>query len=426
MLCAAGTLAFWFRTSRTVHFASEKAKSDKANPPPPLLLADCPLLRAELSESRSSAVLRITLLTDGKPTPRRSRSLMWSRLEGGRWYHLAIAWDAAAGALEAYLNGVLQETLSVSGPDGPWRIPSPAAGALRVGGSAGQGRDFVKASVDSIALYSAFMDQEAVAAALKGRNAPMLNGEGRTEYSGELDLASYKLQLVYDADFNKPLNVVYEDELFEGDRRTRLPVGKEWVLEGPGRAWAADKRLWLESDDPDGEGHVVLWSTRIFPENFLLEFDMSPMDSAKGLNIVFFSAASRQGGGIFDLDLPRRGGLFQHYHSGAIDGYHTSYWAAGRRTANVRKNFGFYLVDCGCDRIDGQGPGPHRVRVLKAGGKLRLEVGGRLACAFDDDGATYGPVLKSGAIGLRQMAHTHRASYGRFRVWAVEPRPAGR
>ncbi|NQT13592.1 MAG: DUF1961 family protein, partial [Planctomycetes bacterium] len=95
-----------------------------------------------------------------------------------------------------------------------------------------------------------------------------------------------------------------------------------------------------------------------------------------------------------------------------------------RRTANVRKNFGFYLVGCGIDRIAGRGPGPHRVRVLKVGGKLRVETAGRIAAAFDDDGAAYGPVRGSGAVGLRQMGHTHRASYTHFRVWKVEPRGA--
>jgi hypothetical protein len=153
---------------------------------------------------------------------------------------------------------------------------------------------------------------------------------------------------------------------------------------------------------------------------------MSPKDSERGLNIVFFSAASRTGGGIFDLELPPRRGVFKNYHSGALNSYHVSYWACSaaqggtlRRTSNVRKNHGFFLVSCGIDRIAGQGPGPHRVRVLKVGGKLHIETRGAIAAAFDDDGSTYGPVWGSGAIGLRQMGHTHRASYTHFQVWKV-------
>jgi hypothetical protein len=118
--------------------------------------------------------------------------------------------------------------------------------------------------------------------------------------------------------------------------------------------------------------------------------------------------------------------VFKNYHSGALNSYHVSYWACSaaqggiaRRTSNVRKNHGFYLVSCGIDRIAGQGPGPHRVRVLKVGGKLRVETRGAVAAAFDDDGSTYGPDWGSGAIGLRQMGHTHRASYTHFRVWEV-------
>ena len=82
-------------------------------------------------------------------------------------------------------------------------------------------------------------------------------------------------------------------------------------------------------------------------------------------------------------------------------------------------------MSCGIDRIAGEGPGPHRVRVLKVGGKLRVEARGRIAAAFDDDGSTYGSVWGSGAIGLRQMGHTHRASYTHFKVWKVQPRDSG-
>nr|MBC8374241.1 DUF1961 family protein [Planctomycetota bacterium] len=150
------------------------------------------------------------------------------------------------------------------------------------------------------------------------QDVPSLDGEGRTDYGGPLDLAPYRLTPVYEADFTKPLGVVHEDELFDGDRRARLPEGKDWVLEGPGRAWTDEGRLHLESFKPQENGHVVLWSTRVFPEDFLLEFGMSPKDSENGLNIVFLGATSREGGGIFDLDLPHRGGIFKDYHSGAL------------------------------------------------------------------------------------------------------------
>ena len=122
--------------------------------------------------------------------------------------------------------------------------------------------------------------------------------------------------------------------------------------------------------------------------------------------------------------MPRRGGVFKNYHSGALNNYHCSYWAVssqgvGRRTANLRKNYGFALPSCGIDRIEGKGPGPHKVRLLKVGNEIRLETRGRVSLAFDDDGKTYGPVWGAGRLALRQMGHTHKASYTHFKVWRV-------
>ena len=417
-----GTLSFRFRPSRTVRFISDsKAKPQR------MALVECPVLRADLSEDRRHPILRVSAPAAGDYRP--NGTIFWSHLKGDRWYHLALAWDAAAGRLETYLNGVLQQEIRLGAAGRPWDPPALPSGPLRLGGSLGHGDQSARIAARSVALYPTFMDEEALAATLKGREVAPLQGEGRTDYAGELDLSPYKLTPLYQADFSQPLDVVHEDGLFDGDRRVRLPDGKDWVFEGPGRAWTEHGRLHLESFKPQESGHIVLWSTRVFPQDFLLEFGMSPKDSNNGLNIVFLCASSREGGGIFDLDLPRRGGVFKNYHSGALDSYHVSYWACSaaeggtqRRTANVRKNYGFYLVSCGIDRIAGRGPGPHRVRVLKVGGKLRVETGGQVAAAFDDDGSTYGPVLGSGAIGLRQMGHTHRASYTHFKVWKVEPR----
>ena len=51
----------------------------------------------------------------------------------------------------------------------------------------------------------------------------------------------------------------------------------------------------------NGGNDVVLWNTHRFPADFLLEFSVLPHDANKGLNIVFFAAMGRKGGGIFDL-----------------------------------------------------------------------------------------------------------------------------
>ena len=142
---------------------------------------------------------------------------------------------------------------------------------------------------------------------------------------------------------------------------------------------------------------------------------------------MFFAATALDGGSIFDLRQPIRDGVFKRYHTGELNSYHASYWAAtqqdgtSRGTAHLRKNRGFDLVAAGKDFITGQGPGPHRVRVLKVDGRIDVEVDGKLAVRWVDDGRSHGPVLGDGFIGLRQMAHTRECSYTEFKVWAVTP-----
>jgi hypothetical protein len=173
---------------------------------------------------------------------------------------------------------------------------------------------------------------------------------------------------------------------------------------------------------------MVLWSNREVPADFLLEFEMSPKDSKRGLAIIFFSAKGRDGKDIFALDKAPRRGEFRRYHSGDINCYHVSYWAVEPRTlkprgfSNLRKNRGFRKVASGRDPISGQGPGPHRVRLLKVGGTITLETRGRIALTWQDDGKEHGPVLGSGKIGLRTMAHTGEVAYVSFKVWKVLPK----
>ena len=236
-----------------------------------------------------------------------------------------------------------------------------------------------------------------------------------------LDLSRLKLDLRYEADFRQPLKFVKEADLFTDGKRARKPEGVDWVLEGKASARIESGRLFLKNDP----GHLVFWNVREFPADLLIEFGVSPADSNKGLNIVFFAAKGRGGGSIFDLGQPLRDGDFKTYHTGAINCYHTSYWAVdpggeARGMAHIRKNHGFNLVAMGRDFIAGQGAGPHRIRVLKLGHQITVEANGKIEVRWEDDGKTFEPVLKEGLIGLRQMAHTGESCYTHFKVWAVK------
>jgi hypothetical protein len=418
-----GTLAFRFRTSRTLR--GSPAQQDSA------VILRCPLFVLTLVEQPDAIQLVADLAHDGtmqdKTTLARFArgTIDWSRLDAGKWYHLAISWAAnhPENRLEVYLNGATQQEMRPGRAYWhPWRLPGNLEGELELGGTLGQGDRRAAIAVDSVALYPRFMYEDDLAVVLEHRPNFALAGEGRWDHAESLNLEPFRLSLVYETEFDEPLNVIPEAELFEGDRRARLPEGKDWVFEsnGASRVWTESGRCVVQTNG----SHSVLWNTRIFPENFLLEFGMSPKDSRNGLTIVFFAARGADGGSIFEPSLPQRAGSFRNYTHGQIEAFHCSYWATLqgvlRRTTNLRKNPDFHMPAVGIDRIGGLGPGPHTVRLLKVKNRVQVETRGRIALEYEDDGRTYGPLLKDGHIGLRQMAHSRQVAYTHFRVWRVE------
>lgn len=206
-------------------------------------------------------------------------------------------------------------------------------------------------------------------------------------------------------------------------------VLKDWALEGGLRMSVAGGNLVLESkpgsvQSEAGANHLVCWLRREIPADFLLEFTVQPENRKQGLNIVFFSTRGLRGESIFDPSLAPRNGYFSQYHSGDLNGYHISYWAAGRGTAHIRKNQGFHMAAAGQDLVTGGAPGAFQtIRIYKRGGIIRLMVDGVVSVAWDDDGRKYGPVwTHPGWIGLRQMGHTVRCRYGELKVFPLLPR----
>jgi hypothetical protein len=137
-------------------------------------------------------------------------------------------------------------------------------------------------------------------------------------------------------------------------------------------------RLVLESDTQSVKSeskanHLVCWLDREIPADFCLEFSVRPQDRQRGLNIVFFNTRGVGGQSVFDLSLQPRDGTFTQYHSGDLDGYHLSYWAAGRGHSNLRKNKGFHMLASGEDLIATAPPDAfQRVQLYKRGGHIRL------------------------------------------------------
>jgi len=107
--------------------------------------------------------------------------------------------------------------------------------------------------------------------------------------------------------------------------------------------------------------------------------------------------------------------------------YHASVFATDdttpRRVANLRKNPGFVLAACGEDAIAGHGPGPFRIRLLRLGTRMEIEVDGRKVMEFEDDGRAARAPLRGGIFGFRIMAHTGSAQFSNIRLFSWDPRP---
>jgi hypothetical protein len=249
-----------------------------------------------------------------------------------------------------------------------------------------------------------------------------------------LDLSKYELHSVYQNNFTKPQKIAREEDFIKrlpdgAWRRTaKPPEDAEWIAEGWGGVELRGGKLRVAPAPFDIAGrpthsaqrsHMVVWNRRIFPADFLLEFDMSPEGSANGLTIVFFCATGKQGEDIFDLSLPPRRADYTAYHSGAIANYSDSYWSRNTQAESVtnrlRKNPGFALVAEGPSLTTGPTSATHHVRILKSGTHMEIEINGHVTFKWDDPAKPLG----AGRIGLRSMDGVTVVSYASFKVWRL-------
>ena len=252
-----------------------------------------------------------------------------------------------------------------------------------------------------------------------------------------LDLAKYELRPVYENNFSQPDKIAREEDFIEQSsdgtlRRKGKPASDaEWIAEGWGGAEIRDGKLRVAPSTFDASGHpepagpgqrahMVVWNQRVFPADFLLEFEMSPCGSTNGLAIVLFCAAGKNGEDLFDLSLPPRRADYQAYHSGAIANYTDSYWSRNTEAESVsnrlRKNPGFKEVAAGQSLTTGPADATHRIRILKCGARIEAEVNGKVLFQWDDPDKPHGV----GRIGLRSMEGVKMVAYDDFKVWQVE------
>jgi hypothetical protein len=256
--------------------------------------------------------------------------------------------------------------------------------------------------------------------------------------AAQIDLSGYDLRPFYENDFGRPQKIAREEDLIEQSggmwkRKASPAPDAEWIAEGWGGAEVRDGRLIVAPSSFDASGrpapveqgrrsHMVVWNRRIFPADFLLEFEMSPCGSTNGLTIVFLCASGRNGEDIFDLSLPPRRAEYQAYHSGALANYTDSYWSRNNEVESLsnrlRKNPGFKQVAEGPSLTTGPTDVTHRLRILKSGSRIEVEVNGKVLIKWDD---TEHP-LKAGRIGLRSMEGVTMVAYDNFKVWQITPK----
>lgn len=415
-----GTLAFLVRiegVKRTTDLFLSGAVE-----PVSMSLLESPVFSARLLVTNISTDIEFSFPLEEKGHYSRLR-LPLSHLKGSQWYHLAIAWDLDNLQAEVYLNGILQILIT-----NEWLRKKPQLNPSYTGPLKFLGSDKNSSSVELIVgpgtLIDRFLEEDEVAQSIAHIPLKRHGNEGRHYNSAALDLDQFCLKQIYEADFTKTLNLLHENELFENNERRPLPAGVEWVLEGAGTAWVEEGKLHLKTLKPDQrDGNIVLWNTRDFPGNFLIEYSFEPENTSRGLHILFFSAKANDGASIFESNQPLRNGVFTKYTQGDIKNYHVSPWAttdfALRRTANLRKNSGFHLVACGNDNIGGHDGKVPTVRILKYENLINVESNGKQVLAFSDDGQTYGPVYKGGKIGFRFMSRTHHAAIKHMKVYSV-------
>ena len=174
------------------------------------------------------------------------------------------------------------------------------------------------------------------------------------------------------------------------------------------------------------EANFVFWCPEDFPPDIAVSWAFTPIREP-GLCILFFAATGREGEDLFDPSLQARMGEYRMYHHGDINAFHLSYFRrrhASERafhTCNLRKSYGFHMTAQGADPIPSvqDATPPYNIQLIKCGPEVAFTINELPLLHFKDDGETYGPLLKGGKIGFRQMAPL-MAEYANLKVHAVK------
>lgn len=252
-----------------------------------------------------------------------------------------------------------------------------------------------------------------------------------------IDTTQYNMTLFYENTFSKKQVLDFEND-FTGkqengaETRTRQPLADaEWVVEGDGDVTTRDGRLRVTSGKYQADGsidytsrnHLVVWNTKVFPADFMLTFTVNHGGSDNGLTLLFMCATGLNGESVFAPSQPLRKAAYPKYHSAQLKNYTVSYWSRNEKplfeavSNRVRRNPGMKILGSGHSRTDLSTTKDYKVRILKVGATITVEIDGIVVVECTDEQT---PLLGEGSIGLRTMLGIKEVSYDDFRVWEVK------
>lgn len=204
----------------------------------------------------------------------------------------------------------------------------------------------------------------------------------------------------------------------------------DFILEGQAEISFENARMKLASvlDPALGQAaNYVYWCPENFPPNIEIRWNFYPLTD-EGLCMMFFAASGLRGIDMFDERLRKRDGKYDGYFDGDINAFHASYYRRKARnerafrTCNLRKSKGFYLVAQGADPIPELADcmTPYRIKIVKYKNEVSFYINDLQIYRFEDDGQTYGDLIKGGRIGFRQMSPMV-AEYSNLCVYALSP-----
>lgn len=220
----------------------------------------------------------------------------------------------------------------------------------------------------------------------------------------------------------------YKETLIYHNPLSKAEDVKGFILEGKAEISFEEGCMRLKNalDTRMGQkANYVLWCPETFPENIAITWEFKPLTD-RGLCILFFGADGREGKDLFDPSLTPRDGEYSQYHSGDINAYHVSYFRRKEpderafHTCNLRKSRGFHLVAQGADPLPSaeEAKDFYTMALNKYQGEISFSINGLEVFSYQDDGVTYGPLIRKGKVGFRQLAPL-TAEYRNLKVYEL-------